>query len=57
MAFSCSQIPLNSTATVDPAGAILTQPSLAWTGALIITLAVLSLSILARALSAPRKSS
>jgi phosphate transport system permease protein len=30
---------------------------LAWTGALIITLAVLALSIVARALAAPRKSS
>jgi phosphate transport system permease protein len=31
--------------------------SLAWTGALIITLAVLALSIIARTLAAPRKSS
>jgi phosphate transport system permease protein len=31
--------------------------ALAWTGALIITLAVLALSITARALSAPRKQS
>jgi phosphate transport system permease protein len=31
--------------------------SLAWTGALIITMTVLALSIVARALSAPRKQS